>query len=114
MRTRNEKQAVRQSISMGRASLKTKLTSTELQVPPGDKSPGALPPYRTYVPLVHGVTLSTSIYLCAMYDWHGSDIRSTYITVLTCTVLQSHSLKQFTYAWLYWQYIHRFHNPVGK
>ncbi len=66
-----------------------------------------------YVPLVHGVTLSTSIYLCAMYDWHGSDIGSTYVTVLTCTVLQSHSLKQFTYVWLYWQYIHLFHNPVG-
>ena len=103
---------------MGRASLKTKLTSTELQVrTSGDKSPGALPPYRTYVPLVHGVTLSTSIYLCAMYDWHGSDIRSIPIrngTYMYCPRLQSHSLKQFTYAWLYWQYIHRFHNPVGK
>ncbi len=70
------------------------------------RNPGALPPHRTYVPLVHGVTLSTSIYLCA---WHGSDIRSTYVTDLhilsyTPTVsnnlpMRGNTFTDFTIQW---------------
>ena len=49
--------------------------------------------------------------VCAMYDWHGSDIISTYVTVPTCTVLQSHSPKQFTYACMA---ILTIHSPISQ
>ncbi len=121
-RNENETQAVTQSKSEDEANIYHRLksnssiyASTEIQVPPG-----TLPPYRhtnlcssiSWYTVWHSLPRSTCV-PCTTGMVQTSDLR-TYVTVLTCTVLQSHSPKQFTNAWLYWQYIHRFHNPVGK